>query len=131
MAPVWRIIVGISLIPAVGTLYQRLTLPESARYIKAQETEQADQDAEAGDEIAKFKAVQRDKELKATTANVAGVGGETKVERTSSGDVDESNTHVADAATAPGELIIRKKAHFKGILLCTFYFDAMILRCTY
>ncbi|KAJ7164333.1 major facilitator superfamily domain-containing protein [Mycena filopes] len=29
---VWRIVVGLSLIPAFGTLYQRLTLPESIRY---------------------------------------------------------------------------------------------------
>ncbi|KAJ7683780.1 MFS general substrate transporter [Mycena rosella] len=33
---VWRIVVGLSLIPALGTLYQRLTLPESTRYIEAQ-----------------------------------------------------------------------------------------------
>ncbi|KAJ8703257.1 hypothetical protein PTI98_001895 [Pleurotus ostreatus] len=29
---VWRIVVGISLVPAFGTLYQRLTLPEATRY---------------------------------------------------------------------------------------------------
>ncbi|KAF8837549.1 MFS general substrate transporter [Paxillus ammoniavirescens] len=29
---VWRIVVGLSLIPAFGTLYQRLTLPESVRF---------------------------------------------------------------------------------------------------
>jgi PHS family inorganic phosphate transporter-like MFS transporter len=34
--PVWRIIVGLSLIPAFGTLYQRLTLPESTRYEESQ-----------------------------------------------------------------------------------------------
>ncbi|KAI3603323.1 inorganic phosphate transporter [Moniliophthora roreri] len=34
---VWRIIVGVSLVPAFGTLYQRLTLPESARFKKSQE----------------------------------------------------------------------------------------------
>jgi len=34
---VWRIIVGVSLIPAFGTLYQRLTLPESTRYIASQQ----------------------------------------------------------------------------------------------
>jgi PHS family inorganic phosphate transporter-like MFS transporter len=33
----WRIVVGLSLIPAFGTLYQRLTLPESTRYIKSKE----------------------------------------------------------------------------------------------
>ena len=31
----WRIVVGISLIPAVATLYQRLTLPEALRFEKA------------------------------------------------------------------------------------------------
>ncbi|QRV81265.1 Sugar (and other) transporter [Ceratobasidium sp. AG-Ba] len=36
---VWRIIVGLSLIPAFGTLYQRLTLPESTRYNKTREPE--------------------------------------------------------------------------------------------
>jgi PHS family inorganic phosphate transporter-like MFS transporter len=33
---IWRIIVGLSLIPAFGTLYQRLTLPESTRYKESQ-----------------------------------------------------------------------------------------------
>ncbi|KAJ6521672.1 MFS inorganic phosphate transporter [Mycena vulgaris] len=33
---VWRIVVGLSLIPAFGTLYQRLTLPEATRFIEAQ-----------------------------------------------------------------------------------------------
>jgi len=34
---VWRIVVGLSLIPAFGTLYQRLTLAESTRFIASQE----------------------------------------------------------------------------------------------
>ncbi|KDQ49506.1 hypothetical protein JAAARDRAFT_42823 [Jaapia argillacea MUCL 33604] len=34
---VWRIVVGLSLIPAFGTLYQRLTLPESKRFKLSQE----------------------------------------------------------------------------------------------
>ncbi|KAI0322068.1 major facilitator superfamily domain-containing protein [Amylostereum chailletii] len=34
---VWRIAVGLSLIPAFATLYQRLTLPESKRFLKSQE----------------------------------------------------------------------------------------------
>ncbi|KAG8858430.1 hypothetical protein FRB96_005315 [Tulasnella sp. 330] len=33
---VWRICVGLSLIPCFGTLYQRLTLPEATRYNEAQ-----------------------------------------------------------------------------------------------
>lgn len=36
---VWRIVVGLSLIPAFGTLYQRLTLPESTRFKKSQDPE--------------------------------------------------------------------------------------------
>ncbi|KAJ6537339.1 major facilitator superfamily domain-containing protein [Mycena sp. CBHHK59/15] len=37
---VWRIVVGLSLIPAFGTLYQRLTLPESTRFIESQKKSQ-------------------------------------------------------------------------------------------
>lgn len=33
---VWRIVIGLSLIPAFGTLYQRLTLPESTRFKESQ-----------------------------------------------------------------------------------------------
>ncbi|KAK7063415.1 MFS inorganic phosphate transporter [Favolaschia claudopus] len=33
---VWRIVVGVSLVPAFGTLYQRLTLAESTRYLDSQ-----------------------------------------------------------------------------------------------
>ena len=29
----WRIAIGLALIPAFGTLYQRLTLPEATRYL--------------------------------------------------------------------------------------------------
>lgn len=35
----WRIVVGLSLIPAFGTLYQRLTLPESTRYLATKKLE--------------------------------------------------------------------------------------------
>ncbi|KAJ6600975.1 inorganic phosphate transporter [Mycena vulgaris] len=37
---VWRIVVGVSLIPAFATLYQRLTLPESTRFIASQANNQ-------------------------------------------------------------------------------------------
>ncbi|KAJ7191303.1 major facilitator superfamily domain-containing protein [Mycena pura] len=33
---VWRIVVGLSLVPAFATLYARLTLPEATRFIKSQ-----------------------------------------------------------------------------------------------
>lgn len=32
----WRIVIGLSLIPAFATLYQRLTLPESTRFLASQ-----------------------------------------------------------------------------------------------
>ncbi|TDL20864.1 MFS general substrate transporter [Rickenella mellea] len=39
---VWRIIVSLSLIPAFGTLYQRLTLAESKRYTKSRQLTEND-----------------------------------------------------------------------------------------
>ncbi|KLO16414.1 inorganic phosphate transporter [Schizopora paradoxa] len=36
---VWRVVVGLSLVPAFGTLYQRLTLPEAVKYEEAQGVE--------------------------------------------------------------------------------------------
>ncbi|KZT22873.1 MFS general substrate transporter [Neolentinus lepideus HHB14362 ss-1] len=39
----WRIIIGLSLIPAFGTLYQRLTLPESKRFIAAKNKDAEDE----------------------------------------------------------------------------------------
>ena len=47
----WRILVGLSLIPAFGTLYQRLTLPESNRFKAAQQ--HAETEAESIDELKK------------------------------------------------------------------------------
>ena len=38
----WRIAVGLSLIPACATLYQRLTLPESRRYEESKRIEEDD-----------------------------------------------------------------------------------------
>jgi MFS transporter, PHS family, inorganic phosphate transporter len=39
---VWRIIIGVSLVPAFGTLYQRLTMPESQRFKASKNLEQDD-----------------------------------------------------------------------------------------
>ncbi|KAK7031294.1 hypothetical protein VNI00_013549 [Paramarasmius palmivorus] len=39
---VWRIIIGVSLVPAFGTLYQRLTMPESKRFEASKKLEQDD-----------------------------------------------------------------------------------------
>ncbi|KAF4605756.1 hypothetical protein EYR40_004546 [Pleurotus pulmonarius] len=42
----WRIVIGLSLIPALGTLYQRLTLPESTRYLATQKLQADENTAE-------------------------------------------------------------------------------------
>lgn len=43
---VWRIIVELSLVPALGTLYFRLTLPEAKKYTKSQEDHSHGHDAD-------------------------------------------------------------------------------------
>ncbi|KAH7886473.1 major facilitator superfamily domain-containing protein [Phlebopus sp. FC_14] len=49
---VWRIVVGLSLIPAFGTLYQRLTLPESKRFEDSQRPETQDlEDTKASKDV--------------------------------------------------------------------------------
>ncbi|KAF8900250.1 phosphate transporter [Gymnopilus junonius] len=58
---VWRIVIGISLIPAAATLYQRLTLPESTRYKASQKQEQSE-DGNELDDISKLKMEQRAQE---------------------------------------------------------------------
>ncbi|KAL0947359.1 hypothetical protein HGRIS_013476 [Hohenbuehelia grisea] len=45
----WRVILGLSLIPAAATLYQRLTLPESAAYLKSQDTSRPRSRSTSGD----------------------------------------------------------------------------------
>ncbi|KAF5390089.1 hypothetical protein D9757_003737 [Collybiopsis confluens] len=52
---VWRIVVGLSLIPAFGTLYQRLTMPESKRFTEAKRMAQ-NQEADFEKEIRALKA---------------------------------------------------------------------------
>ena len=50
---VWRILVGLSLIPAFGTLYQRLTLPESNRYNASKSLKQLPDSQDDVDELKK------------------------------------------------------------------------------
>jgi len=101
---VWRIVVGLSLIPAFGTLYQRLTLPESTRYEKTQRLRK-DLNPEVGDEIAELK---RQQELKH----------EVDVKPTDSANDSHSNSSVNEFendAVAP-EAIIKKQAHFRDFV---------------
>ena len=55
---VWRIIVGVSLVPAFGTLYQRLTLPESTRYKASKKLSSSVGSKEEGVVINQFKQAQ-------------------------------------------------------------------------
>ncbi|KAF8156352.1 phosphate transporter [Pholiota molesta] len=109
---VWRIIIALSLIPAFGTLYQRLTLPESTRYKKDLAAKQAQLDAEAGDEIAKLKAAQRAEEIRMqkeekTTADAA-KSEDIEVEKVSR----RASTDEDEADDVPLEFFVKKKAHF-------------------
>ncbi|KAF8877355.1 MFS general substrate transporter [Infundibulicybe gibba] len=85
---VWRIVVGLSLVPAFGTLYQRLTLPESTRYLATKKKEEE----EAGEaRVAEEKIRQERHEQQQREGNV-------------------------DPNTAPPEVVAAKKAHFAEFL---------------
>lgn len=58
MLIVWRIVVGLSLIPAFGTLYQRLTLPESTRYEESQKLQMNEESFEEKQEPVAIKEVE-------------------------------------------------------------------------
>ncbi|KAF8662103.1 hypothetical protein AX16_001213 [Volvariella volvacea WC 439] len=53
----WRIVIGVSLVPAFGTLYQRLALPESTRYIASKKLSGNEaSDAEAIEQLKRIQA---------------------------------------------------------------------------
>lgn len=107
---VWRIIVGISLIPAFGTLYQRLTLPESIRFLSAQKLKHHDHANEAGDDIDELKRAQKSEDTK--MGNIKG----DKNEIDNKAFATDSASDDVDEATAPPEVLVKKKAHFRGKL---------------
>jgi hypothetical protein len=90
LSAAWRIVIGLSLIPAFATLYQRLTLPESTRYIASQKRP---------DDIETFenlKAVTEEKDTKAVVTTT-----------------DSEASDNLPTSDAP-EVIVQKKAHFSG-----------------
>lgn len=122
---VWRIIVGISLIPAFGTLYQRLTLPESRRFEAARKLDEED------DELQKEKKAQ----LREDAQRAELEKGNIPTEVTRNGRGSDSPTSSIDKSTKKdttgmtAEQIIedemglgsreaarRKKSHFKEFL---------------
>jgi MFS transporter, PHS family, inorganic phosphate transporter len=96
-SPVWRIVVGVSLVPACATLYQRLTLPESTRYIASQKLKSG----EEGDAIAEFKQAQQGEQR----------DGEVNVEERT-----QTGSSFDDEDVAP-EKLAADKAQFTGTLL--------------
>lgn len=94
---VWRIVIGLSLIPALGTLYQRLTLPESTRFLASQKLKKEE------DEIATLK--------KAALAEEQAMN-EKKVPAAHASDNSVSSVTPDDAI--PIEAVVKKKAQFTG-----------------
>ncbi|THH07462.1 hypothetical protein EW145_g3370 [Phellinidium pouzarii] len=124
---VWRIIVGLSLIPAFATLYQRLTLPEARRFEAARRLEEGDDD-----EFARAKKAQNEKDegvdastLSAssspTTPNMNGIN---KRARDTQGRivgpaVEETPEQIIENEQGLGKVEVarRKKTHFKEFLI--------------
>ena len=99
---VWRILVGLSLIPAFGTLYQRLTLPESTRYMESRKNA-AVKDEEAIDELKK-------------KAN-ADPGVVEKTASSSSDSASQTDAAAAERDAHAKHLASVKKTHFKDFFV--------------
>ena len=63
---IWRILIGLSLVPAIGTLYARLTLPESTKYELTQAKESDASIKEKGD---KASVNEHTKEVESSTGS--------------------------------------------------------------
>ncbi|KAG6906723.1 hypothetical protein DXG01_012413 [Tephrocybe rancida] len=102
---VWRIVVGVSLVPAFATLYQRLTLPESTRFLASQKLKNANTYAEEGDAIAEIKRAQVAEDIKMGN-----------IEPTSEDDKEVASDTTTQDSEEP-EFAVQKKAHFKDFLV--------------
>ncbi|KDR70726.1 hypothetical protein GALMADRAFT_127617 [Galerina marginata CBS 339.88] len=109
---VWRIVVGLSLIPAFATLYQRLTLPESTRFLSAQKLKHSDHANEAADDIDELKKAQREEDIK--MGNIPekkeSNGAKTSTEVEVSSSTADSDTAIAK------DVHIKEKAHFREFI---------------
>ncbi|KAL0960810.1 hypothetical protein HGRIS_005826 [Hohenbuehelia grisea] len=101
---VWRIVVGVSLVPAFGTLYQRLTLPEATRFVASQKQTHEEDDI---DELKKVARVEEDKEMKKEI--------DIEEKPASSPSTNNSSTNVESAIGEATETAA-KKAHFKEFI---------------
>ncbi|KZS86481.1 MFS general substrate transporter [Sistotremastrum niveocremeum HHB9708] len=122
----WRVIVGLSLVPAFGTLYQRLTLPESTRFKESQKVRGAD-DEEDEEEFEKKvgldgKRISDDGEGTGVDVRPAGEGltpATTMMGK--EGDEDAATVGGPNAPPAEGlgvkAAAAKKKAHFREFLV--------------
>jgi len=92
----WRIVVGLSLVPSVATLYQRLTLGESKRFKHSQA--QPNMDTEMGD-------------LKKPP--VQGGSEDDSISSYS----ETSSKFSGNEKVAPVDVVVKKQAHFKAAFL--------------
>jgi len=110
---VWRIVVGISLIPAFGTLYQRVTLPESKRFISAQKLKLTGQHIEAQPrDIAELEKEKATGERSDDTSDKL-------PSKNGSAEIVEERNEVLEDKDLPLEVLIKEKAHFKGMVSLT------------
>ncbi|KAI0665884.1 MFS general substrate transporter [Trametes maxima] len=106
---VWRILVGMSLIPAFGTLYQRLTLPESTRFTEARKGNAPIADEESIEELKKKANADPGVSEKSVDSPAHSDGTQTPPSETESPAEDEHATAARKAAA----LADAKKNHFR------------------
>lgn len=113
----WRIVIGVSLVPAFAMLYQHLTLPESTRFLALQKLKNASA-KEEGDAIAELKRAQLREETQ--LGNLAARPSDVEKAGDKSSDSDSEplssplSSSVEDEMTAPPEVLTKKKVHFLG-----------------
>jgi len=109
----WRIVVGLSLIPAFGTLYQRLTLPESTRFIASQKQSAQDDESRDFDDLKKKNAKLDGVQTTVKPSSPARSDDDVAVqdrEDHSTNDSDETEKHLAP------EVLAKKKAQYREFL---------------
>ncbi|KAH8101357.1 phosphate transporter [Phellopilus nigrolimitatus] len=131
---VWRIIIGLSLVPAFATLYQRLTLPEARRFEAVRRLDAGD------DELARAKKAQlREDAARERAEKGVGVGARAHDEKGTSDGSSEGSSEApqagvvhekrevvggetpeavieAEQGLGAKEMTRRKKAHFREFL---------------
>ncbi|KAI0645989.1 MFS general substrate transporter [Trametes meyenii] len=106
---VWRILVGLSLVPAFGTLYQRLTLPESTRFTEARKGNAPIADEESIEELKKKANADPGVSEKSVSSPAHSDGTQTPPSEAESSAEDEHATAARKAAA----LADAKKNHFR------------------